>query len=156
MLEDDTGHRFATSHRCYGNECPTDPPKSDKYSFRPKYDSLVQIKKYEDEISDGMPWEGNAQDQYDENQMELNVKRFELASDGQTQKEIHDGERKAQEETQKKQERKVPQVPADMIIDDTGNHYATSHRCFGKECPTDPPKSDKYSVRPVFTAESLA
>jgi hypothetical protein len=71
-----------------------------------------------------------------------------LASEGKTLKEIHDAERKDQEDTQKIHNRVVPKLPADMTIDDTGHHFATSHRCFGKECPVDPPKSDKYAVRP--------
>ena len=40
--EEDTGHKYATSHRCFGKQCPMEAAKSGKYTMRPKFGSMMQ------------------------------------------------------------------------------------------------------------------
>jgi len=83
--------------------------------------------------------------------------RYQDIKDGKykTQKELHDAERLRHKETLKTWNRQVPKLPPNLIGHDEGK-YATSHRCFGKQCPVDPPKSDRYAMRPSFEIQALS
>lgn len=97
------------------------------------------------------PWERTDFFDREDETMRVHLRRYEEAASGKykTQQEIHDAERKDHEETLKAHNRIVPTLPADIVGYDE-NKYATTHRCFGSPCPVDPPKSDKYAMRPTF------
>ena len=103
-----------------------------------------------------MPWENN--DFFDRNDdtIQFHIGRYHSIQNGtyKTQKEIHDAERENHEDTVKAWNRKVPTLPNNLYGFDE-NKYATSHRCFGEQCPVEPPKSDRYAMRPVIQGQSL-
>jgi len=99
-----------------------------------------------------MPWADNDFFEKNDKDIDINMNRYREAISGKytNQKELHDAERKIKEETLKTWNRQVPTLPSDLATDDTGSHFATSHRCHGKTCALEPPKSDKYATRPVI------
>ena len=74
--EDWTGTKWATTHRCFGKPCKEDemPPLWEK----PK--SLLQLERYNGPA--GLPWEDNEFFHRNDEDMNLNVKRFNEASNG--------------------------------------------------------------------------
>ena len=121
--EDDTGHKYATSHRCFGEPCK---------------DENLLIDKYDEPMTElGFPWEINRFFERNADEADKHAQRYSDVADGtyKSHDERVEAEKKAAEAEQKAFNRKKFRAPKDIMEDDwTGHKYVTSHRCFGAPC----------------------
>ena len=129
--EDDTGDKYTNTHRCFGGPCKQ---------------SLMQVGNKHD-APGSLPWADNDFFEKNSDEIEKHTQRYVKVSSGvvKGEKELHEAERKAKADWEAKINAKQFLPPANMVVDDIGTRYVTTHRCFGKTCKEQPVL--KYEVR---------
>lgn len=95
----------------------------------------------------GLPWEANDFWNHNDEQIEKHLEYYSNARKGivKSQKEQRELEEKQHKEQQEAFNRQKFTVPKDLIVDDSGTKYTSTHQCYGSPCKEDKPKLPRFA-----------
>jgi hypothetical protein len=143
MEADDTGTKYATTHRCYGEKCVEKP--NTKYQ-RVDYLQLAEAQPIGDFERERDEEAGYPHEWKELKETREHVREYIDPVNGRLKSPFEvEGER-YEKEMKKLQEARDTQkftVPDEMINDWPGDRFHTTHRCFGGPCKGDKPPTAK-------------
>jgi hypothetical protein len=143
MEADDTGTKYATTHRCYGEKCAEKP--------NTKYQRVDYLQLEESQPIGDFERERDEEAGYPHEWKELKdtreyVREYIDPANGRLKSPFEvEGERyeKEMKKLQEARDTKKFTVPDEMINDWPGDRFHTTHRCFGGPCKGDKPPTAK-------------